>query len=819
MTSVCCDCGERISLGRRLLGRDRCSTCQTAIDEARMAEQERMRAQREADMAAFAEVLDQLVYGVDLDVVLPRIERARQLTPLDATDVDEMCVDARAQWIDGALADGLLTHEEDTALARIQNSLGITAGLATDLWHEFVIGAVNAGLLPTDPDPVILLNAGEHAVQKFSAGLLSKKVITEYRLDYNSVSIPLGKSGVRYRTGSARGRTVEVGTRVEVADTGWLTITSQRVVFAGGAQSMEFPLKRVLGVRLFEDGIGLQIANRQSVPTFRTGRGANEVFAAVLSTVVGQDRGTFVKPVADAMPVVAPGPVPELLASAGYADTSAVLAAPIDRADEPDDSAERERLIAQFEKTLTCRDQIPTIVTAVRSKLISVTQFRDMIAGLEKLARDAGLPPSLIPFASGDEPAIDTRELADDDGAAARACAALTAIGFTEQQRERFLVDYRAGLVPPGVLSLVESTVEDDDSEAVPAVVDPSHGDDTAVRVFERAGEGSRSRELLKILADESRAMTPTQIAERMRSDDGPVATSTVRAAIRNVSRIQKSALEQRLIQRSVLIVDGSNYATDGANRYSLLAEDCAAIRRATGAGDTAAPDGAAALGLRPEVFEAVRAGLAARVAGNLTEAYDSFARASQLDTDDRTAYEDLAAATCAGITGDSARVIEHLERAARFTGEWPDALAKLGRSLGTLNLRLNGGFQREVTIDPLGAALAVHQQRNYVDKDPAAAGEILEPWATSSELAGAVYLCCLADCERWDDLFAAAQRIPEDHDAGARAVIVMVQAAALQTLQRNADALALLQRHPEVAECDEGSVADHYRAQLEALA
>ena len=135
------------------------------------------------------------------------------------------------------------------------------------------------------------------------------------------------------------------------------------------------------------------------------------------------------------------------------------------------------------------------------------------------------------------------------------------------------------------------------------------------------------------------------------------------------------------------------------------------------------------------------------------------------------------------------------------------------------LNLRLNGGFQREVTIDPLGAAFAVHQQRNYVDKDPAAAGAILEPWATRSELAGAVYLCCLADCERWDDLFAAAQRIPEEHDAGARAVIVMVQAAALQTLQRNSDALALLQQHPEIAECDEGSVADHYRAQLEVLA
>lgn len=310
---TCLGCGEDLSIGRRLLGKDRCRDCQEAHDA-------RVRAEHEAAVNDYEWVVAQLLPGADLGVIVPRVRRAMELTPLEDADVRTLNDCAVARFTEKVLEDEVLTPVEDRSTATLTGALDAT--LPDELRRRYVISALNGGLLPTDPDPQIMLESGEACYWRAAVSLLTERVIKEYRTNYHSVSIPLG-SGVRYRSGTGRGRQVVVGTQVETDDEGWLSVTSQRVVFSGSRRVLEFPLHRLVGVRLFGDGVALQVANRQSVPTFRTGAGVNEVVAAVISTIVALDRGTFQVP---ARPPLVSLPVPKLpplLARNGYEDAAA----------------------------------------------------------------------------------------------------------------------------------------------------------------------------------------------------------------------------------------------------------------------------------------------------------------------------------------------------------------------------------------------------------------------------------------------------------------------------------------------------------------
>ena len=92
---------------------------------------------------------------------------------------------------------------------------------------------------------------------------------------------------------------------------------------------------------------------------------------------------------------------------------------------------------------------------------------------------------------------------------------------------------------------------------------------------------GRMSRELLETLPDRKEdALTFTELAERMSADDkgskrkGP----QVRAAYRNVKRVEKRLLETGRISDDVIQVDYESYGDEGANRYYLRPEDRTAI-------------------------------------------------------------------------------------------------------------------------------------------------------------------------------------------------------------------------------------------------
>ena len=100
--------------------------------------------------------------------------------------------------------------------------------------------------------------------------------------------------------------------------------------------------------------------------------------------------------------------------------------------------------------------------------------------------------------------------------------------------------------------------------------------------MYDRAAAESRTRELLDVLAAADGALTPDEVAARMRpgSEGSRVSRGSVRAAIRNARRIEKRLREGGQLDREVLIVDYSAYATEGANRYTLGAEDKVALLR-----------------------------------------------------------------------------------------------------------------------------------------------------------------------------------------------------------------------------------------------
>ncbi len=196
-------------------------------------------------------------------------------------------VTAYQKLLERVVEDELLTEEEERDILRVATRLGL---LQDDLeaalrpfGNRVAIARMAAGRLPDLADPAIILKPKERAYVQVEANLMKEVVHRETRGSSSGVSIPIAK-GVRFRTGSYRGRSVVVGTSLQVADQGVLCITSQRAVFKGLRQSAEFSFAKLLGVNVFDDGIQFHVSNRKSAPLLRVGDGY--FVAAAVNAVV-----------------------------------------------------------------------------------------------------------------------------------------------------------------------------------------------------------------------------------------------------------------------------------------------------------------------------------------------------------------------------------------------------------------------------------------------------------------------------------------------------------------------------------------------------
>jgi len=314
----CADCAEPLPLKRRLLGRKRCDTCETAHAAEQEAERQRLHREHEAAVAEYREVVGQLAPGVDLHRLARRVDAAREATPLQAEEVERLEAEALSELIELVKTDGVVSSAEDAFVAEAVKKLGLR--WLPEQARGYQIAALESGFVMRDPSPAIVIKRGEVAHLHIAAERLELKVEHELRWQSAGGEVPVGQEGLRAVLEGGRGKLVETSRSMQAVDRGSLSVTSQRVVFAGTAEAQEFALGQLLGVRVFSNGLGLQIANRNEVPTFRTRPGDSQLAAATALTAAQRLVGTLPQPPAIPVPTAELGELPSLLKRSGFSE-------------------------------------------------------------------------------------------------------------------------------------------------------------------------------------------------------------------------------------------------------------------------------------------------------------------------------------------------------------------------------------------------------------------------------------------------------------------------------------------------------------------
>jgi len=136
-------------------------------------------------------------------------------------------------------------------------------------------------MLPEVASPHILAKKGEVVHYECPANLMKEVGVRQYQGGYSGFSFPIGKTGIRYRVGATKGHSVQVGTQLQVADSGLLSITNKRVVYTGSRKTVDMPYSRLINLTAYSDGIQFHLSNRVNASLFTMSSGANVVAAIV----------------------------------------------------------------------------------------------------------------------------------------------------------------------------------------------------------------------------------------------------------------------------------------------------------------------------------------------------------------------------------------------------------------------------------------------------------------------------------------------------------------------------------------------------------
>jgi hypothetical protein len=207
------------------------------------------------------------------------------LTGLSEKELQDLRVKAFIGAADQAIGDQILTPEEDASLNRSMAWLGVTWAQVSDLEPSFpakaIVSSINGGMLPEVAEPRLLPKKGEIVHLEIQANLMKEVAIRQYQGGYSGLSIPIGKTGVRYRVGGVRGRMVQVGTELQAADSGILAITNKRAVYMGSKKTIDMPLPKLVNLNVFSDGLQFHMSNRVNPPLFQLDQ--SEIVAAIVN--------------------------------------------------------------------------------------------------------------------------------------------------------------------------------------------------------------------------------------------------------------------------------------------------------------------------------------------------------------------------------------------------------------------------------------------------------------------------------------------------------------------------------------------------------
>ena len=89
--------------------------------------------------------------------------------------------------------------------------------------------------------------------------------------------------------GGSRGHSVQVGTQLQVADSGLLSITNKRAVYSGSRRPVDMPYSKLVNLSVYRDGVQFHLSNRVNAPLLRSGSGSDIIAAIVNMAAQGAE--------------------------------------------------------------------------------------------------------------------------------------------------------------------------------------------------------------------------------------------------------------------------------------------------------------------------------------------------------------------------------------------------------------------------------------------------------------------------------------------------------------------------------------------------
>src|SRR4051794_30723464 len=237
---------------------------------------------KQSGLARYQEILGQIVAGGDIQTLTPQLNTAAAAGGLVDPDTRAYRVGALTNLATSATADDLLTPNESERLEALASTFALRwEDLPRELVSKISVSAINGGILPEVAQPHVLAKKGETVHLERSASLMREVAVRQYQGGYQGFSFPIGKTGVRYRVGGAKGHSVQVGTQLQVADTGILAVTNKRAVYLGTRKTVDMQYSKLDNITVYTDGIQFHMSNRVNAPLFTMQQGADIVAALV----------------------------------------------------------------------------------------------------------------------------------------------------------------------------------------------------------------------------------------------------------------------------------------------------------------------------------------------------------------------------------------------------------------------------------------------------------------------------------------------------------------------------------------------------------
>ena len=214
---------------------------------------------------------------------LQELDNALRRTSMSNNHRRQLLVRAWEEAVEGAIEDGLVSLDEENALAKYPNHFGITQeelnrnGAQTTLIQAAVIRDVTQGIVPQRQNiegrvPFNLMKSETLVWVIQDVDYLETVVRRERRGTSHGVSIRVAR-GLYYSPRQFRSRPIEWEETVH-QDTGLLGITTKHIYFAGARKKFRVRYDRIVSFDPYDDGFGIMREAQSAKPqTFRTGDG------------------------------------------------------------------------------------------------------------------------------------------------------------------------------------------------------------------------------------------------------------------------------------------------------------------------------------------------------------------------------------------------------------------------------------------------------------------------------------------------------------------------------------------------------------------